>query len=136
MTDSAMDRIALQDVMLNYAAGVDERDRARYSNCFADDVKIVGFGPGTYEGRDNWVDYVWSALEKYSSTQHMLGPVHATVTVDSASARTDVQATHFLVDDGSRFTLWATYLTDFKRVDGHWKICRHELKVAGTETAG
>ena len=38
------DRIAIQDVMSNYAAGVDERDLERYRRCFADDVVIVGFG--------------------------------------------------------------------------------------------
>jgi hypothetical protein len=135
MTDSTVqDRIELQDLMLNYAAGVDERDRQRYSACFADKVQIVGFGAGNYEDRDSWVNYVWSALEKYSTTQHMLGPVYATVDNGRASARTDVQATHFLVDNAGRFTLWATYLTDFHRVDGRWLISRHELKVCGMHT--
>ena len=38
------DRIALMDVMLKYAKGVDERDMALYRSVFADDVEIVGFG--------------------------------------------------------------------------------------------
>ena len=38
------DRLAIQDVMTNYAAGVDDRDMAQYRRCFADDVEIVGFG--------------------------------------------------------------------------------------------
>ena len=25
------------------------------------------------------------------------------------------------------FTLWATYVTEMKRIDGTWKITRHEL---------
>jgi SnoaL-like domain len=120
--------------MLNYAAGVDERDRERYSACFADNVLIVGFGSGNYEGRESWVEYVWSALDKYSATQHMLGPVYATLEEGIASARTDVQATHFLKDDGGRFTLWATYLTEFCQADSKWLISRHELKVCGTHT--
>ena len=45
------DRIAIQDVMSNYAAGVDERDLERYRRCFADDVVIVGFGDGITRGR-------------------------------------------------------------------------------------
>lgn len=32
------DRIALMDVMLKYAKGVDERDMALYRSVFADDV--------------------------------------------------------------------------------------------------
>ena len=38
----ADDRSQLQDVMLSYAAAVDDRDMARYRACFADDVEIVG----------------------------------------------------------------------------------------------
>lgn len=40
----ADDRRQLQDVMLSYAAAVDDRDMSRYRACFADDAEIVGFG--------------------------------------------------------------------------------------------
>ena len=40
MSDHVADRIALQDVMLRYAAGVDERDFDLYSSCFIEDVEI------------------------------------------------------------------------------------------------
>ena len=29
-------------------------------------------------------------------------------------------------------TLWATYESDMKRVDGEWKIARHQLVARGT----
>ena len=67
------DRIALQDVMLNYAAGVDDRNHDLYQSCFTDDVEVLDFGPETYNGKAEWLEYVWSALEKYSASQHMLG---------------------------------------------------------------
>lgn len=133
MTDNALhDRLQLQDLMLNYAAAVDERDRARYKACFTDDVEVVGFGTGTYRGCDDWVAYVWDALKKYSVTQHMLGPVLAEVDGDTALTRTDVQAVHFPVEGGARFILWATYETRMRREADSWKICRHELIVRGT----
>ena len=59
------DRIAIQDVMSNYAAGVDERDLERYRRCFADDVVIVGFGEGITEGADQWVTDVIGKLEAF-----------------------------------------------------------------------
>ena len=34
MSDQVADRIALQDVMLRYAAAVDERDFDLYASCF------------------------------------------------------------------------------------------------------
>ena len=85
------DRIALQDVMLRYAAGVDERDFDMYASCFADDVEVVNFGPDPIHGRDAWVSYVKTALEKYGATQHMLGPQYAVINGDDATTRSAVR---------------------------------------------
>jgi uncharacterized protein (TIGR02246 family) len=127
------DRIALMDVMLRYAKGVDQRDMALYASVFAEDVEIVGFGAETFHGRAAWVDYVGKALEAYGPTQHMLGPQLAQVDGDKAHCRTDVQALHYMKDEpGKTLTLWATYNTDMKRIDGEWKIARHHLEARGT----
>jgi len=127
------DRIALMDVMLQYAKGVDERDLDLYRSVFADDVEVVGFGPDTFFGADAWRVYVEKALSRYGATQHMLGPQLATVDGDTAHCRTDVQALHYMKDEpATTLTLWATYVTDMKRIDGRWKIKRHELISRGT----
>jgi 3-phenylpropionate/cinnamic acid dioxygenase small subunit len=127
------DRIALQDVMLKYAAGVDERDMSLYASCFAADVEVLGFGADTYHGRDVWVAYVTKALEQYGPTQHMLGPQLATVDGDTAHCRTDVQALHYLkAQEDKILTLWATYETDMARTAEGWKITRHRLVPRGT----
>jgi len=130
----ADDRRQLQDVMLSYAAAVDDRDMARYRACFAEDAEIVGFGEETVTGADAWTASVESQLDAFSSTQHLMSPQLAAITGDTASARTDVQALHVLKDgNGAMFTLWATYLTDFVRKDDGWKISRHELVIRGTQ---
>ena len=127
------DRIALMDVMLKYAKGVDERDLALYRSCFADDVEVLGFGAETYRGADVWTAYVTTALEQYGPTQHMLGPQLATVDGDKAHCRTDVQAHHYMkAKAGRTLTLWATYETDMVRTAGQWKIARHRLVPRGT----
>ena len=126
------DRIALQDVMLHYAAAVDERDLERYRACFSNDVEVVGFGTQTYRGKDEWVNYVWGALKKYRTTQHMLGPMFADIEGNEAHTRSDVQAFHVLAEDDSRFTLWATYKSTMRRIDNRWMISRHELVVCDT----
>ena len=135
MTDSSYvaDRIALMDVMLRYAKGVDQRDMALYASVFADDVEVVGFGEDTFHGRDQWVGYVTDALKAYGPTQHMLGPQLATVNGDTAHCRTDVQALHYLAAEPNKtLTLWATYNTNMKRIGGEWKIARHHLESRGT----
>ena len=127
------DRIALQDVMLKYAAGIDERDMDLHRSCFADDVEVLGFGAETVNGADAWVDYVREALKQYGPTQHMLGPQLATVNGDTAHARTDVRALHYMADaEDTTLTLWATYESDMRRENGEWKIFRHRLVPRGT----
>lgn len=122
------DRIALQDVMLRYAAGVDERDFVQYSSCFTEDVEVLGFGPEAFNGRDAWVAHARQALDAYGATQHLLGPMLATVDGDRAHCRTDVQALHApKTRDGRLMMLWATYETDMIRTADGWKIHRHQL---------
>ena len=127
------DRQRIQDLMLAYAAAVDDNDMAAYRDCFDDNVEIVGFGESVIHGADQWVASVSSQLDAFTGTQHLLSPSLSTVAGDRASARTDVQALHFLKTpaDGT-FTLWATYLTDFVQTHDSWKIARHELVVRGT----
>ena len=132
--DYTTDRIELQDVMLNYATAVDERDIERYNACFSDDVEVVGFGPEIYYSRDSWVSHVWSVLKNYSATQHLLGPQSATIAGDTAQTRCAVQALHVVADGSERFTLWATYHTTLHRIEGRWLIRRHELVVSASST--
>jgi 3-phenylpropionate/cinnamic acid dioxygenase small subunit len=131
---SVADRIALQDVMLRYAAGVDDRDYELYQSCFDDNLQVLDFGPEPYESKAAWLEYVWSALEKYSSSQHMLGPQLATIDGDMAYTRSDVQALHYFKDgEHERFILWATYFTDMRRCGSDWRIVKHRLVTRGTE---
>lgn len=132
MTDTA-DRIALQDVLLNYTKAVDERDDDLYCSLFTEDCLIVGMGATDINGIDAWYKAWKIALSNYGTTQHMLGPMLATVNGDTATTRSDLQALHYLADEPEKtFTLWATYLTDMVRRDGQWKISRHELVVRGS----
>ena len=127
------ERIALQDVMLRYAAGVDDRDYDLYQACFANNVEVLDFGEHPFTGKAAWLEFVWAALEQYSSTQHMLGPQLARIEGDMAFTRSDVQALHYFKDgDHQSFTLWATYFTDMRRIGHDWRIVKHRLVTRGT----
>ena len=126
--DELADRIEVQDVMLRYAATVDEKDYEGYKALFTENVKVVGFGSEEINGIDDYFSWWKDALDKYDATQHMLSPTYAVINGDSAKTRTDVQALHY--PNGEKeltLTLWATYHTDMLRVGGVWKISRHEL---------
>lgn len=125
------DRMALMDVMLDYVKGVDERNMALYRSIFTDDVTAT-FGGAVYDGADAWVAFIVQALERFGPTQHMLGPQLAVIDGDTAECRTDLQATHYLKDQpDTTVTLWATYEQTMKRVDGRWKIARHDIVERG-----
>lgn len=135
MNVSAEDRIALKDVLASYGAGLDDGDYDLYTSCFHPDVEVHGMGPQAIYGRDNWLEFVKKAMSRYSATQHLMGAQLATIDGDTASTRTDLQATHFLKDgENNMFVLWATYRSDMVKVDDKWCIKRHELVVRGSQT--
>jgi ketosteroid isomerase-like protein len=134
MSSYVEDRIALQDVMLRYAATVDEKDYAGYKALFVEDVEVVGMTEDVMHGIETFYPWWKDAIDAYDATQHMLGPMYATINGDTASTRSDVQAVHYPKGDAkTTVTLWATYKTDMRRVDGEWKICRHELVRRGAK---
>ena len=132
MSDYLADRQAITDVMATYAACVDDRDDEGYRALFTDDVEVLGMGPEPIKGLDDWFAYWQEAVNKYSATQHLLGPTLADLDGDYARTRTDVQAHHYVKDAPEKtVTLWATYRTDMRRQGKGWKICRHQLLVRG-----
>ena len=131
------DRQDLQDLMVRYAMGIDERDYDSYRACFASDVEFTDFTSEPIVGIEPWVEYVQGVLDPYRATQHMLGPQWAVVDGDRAHARTDLQTQHWRKDpDGACLTLWGTYQTDAVRIDGEWKIQRHRLVTRATQLTG
>ncbi len=126
-----LDRQAIADVLSSYAAAIDERDMERYQALFEEDVEAVGFASEPICGVDAWLEFVHVQLDRFRSTQHMLGPQLVRIDGDRATARTDLQATHLMNEPkGELFILWATYQTDLVRsseAEHGWKIVRHEL---------
>lgn len=137
MTDTiryVSDRLALADVMQAYVKGVDERDMDLYRSIFTDDV-VASIGGTQYLGADAWLAFIVAALDRFGPTQHMLGPMLAEIDGDTAECRTDLQATHYLKDQpDTTVTLWATYEQTMKRVNGAWKIARHDIIQRGRRT--
>jgi hypothetical protein len=134
MTEYA-DRIELQDVMLKYAAGVDENHDELLRSCFADDVIAPGFRREPIFGVDAWITFLREQLSPFVSTQHMLSPVLATISGDSAQARTDLQSMHLYREpEGQMLLVFGTYNTGMIKRDGRWVIQRHELDIKYSRT--
>ena len=134
MSSYVEDRIALQDVMTRYAIAVDEKDYDGYRELFAEDVHVLGLTPEDMHGMAEFFPWWKNAIDQYDSTQHLFSPMIATIEGDYAKTISNLQALHYPKGDlKTTVTLWASYKTDMRRIDGAWKICRHELVRRGFE---
>ena len=130
------DRLAVGDVIVRYAACIDDRDFDAYRSCFTRDVQLHGFGADPIRGVDAWLAFVAKALEGFDATQHLLGPSAVTVSGDTATLRADVQAQHFFAEPRGRIlTLWGTYRSELARSAGAWHIERHQLDTRATRVS-
>jgi hypothetical protein len=96
LPETIADRAAIGDVMLKYAAGVDERDLKLYRSCFADNVEILIFGSQTYSGYRKLDRIRLVCTVKIPGDPTYARPPLITQDGDKASVRTDVQALHYL----------------------------------------
>lgn len=133
--ESLADRQATQDVMVRYAACLDERDWVAYRDCFAPDVEFHGFGPDVITGIDAWIEFVQGVLGRFDATQHMLGPPRIELSGSQAELRTELAAQHFYREPKGRiFSLWGTYRSLLVRLPERWCIQRHALDTRATRT--
>ena len=134
MTSEVEDRIALQDVMSRYAIAVDEKNYEGYRELFTEDVHVLGLTAEDMHGMEEFFPWWKEAIDQYDSTQHLFSPMLATIEGDYARTVSNLQALHYPKGDTKNtVTLWASYKTDMRKIDGHWKICRHELVRRGFE---
>lgn len=137
MPSTADDRHAIQDVIVTYAASVDDQDFAAYRACFTDDIELEGFAREPVKGAEAWMAFVVDALSPWRATQHMLGVPKIEIEGDTASMRTDVQACHFPKDaEAKAFILWATYESKLVRTESGWRIRHHRLVPRATKFDG
>ena len=129
MSDDLSERHAIAEVILRYALSVDQKDLARYATCFTDDVEVTGFSGGAITGVTTYVEWVGTALSRYSHTQHMLGNHEITIDGDTAHIRTYVQAMHVLAGESETMVgLWGIYDDQMVRTADGWKISKHHLE--------
>ena len=132
-----LDRLAIMDLLIRYGTSVDSHNFEGIRSCFADDLVFVNIGgPDPQHGGDTYTETIRRLLKPFGATQHLMGNQVVEFDGDVAHVETDVQATHFIVDDADTIlTLWATYVDEMARVgSGHeWTITHRELRPRGTQ---
>jgi hypothetical protein len=135
------DRLAVSDVVIRYATGVDMRNWELYATCFTDPCEFdfsswSGTAAATMT-REAWVAAVRGTLSGFDATQH-ISSNHVITFHDEdrreATCVSYMQAQHYLADQPvTTCTLGGQYTNTLTRQpDGSWCIRRCELTVTWT----
>lgn len=128
------DWLAVHELSLRYAEGIDRRDWELFAACFAPEVRI-DFSSFTHRPPPTepltvaqWVAAVRSTIDGFPSTQHLIG--NHRITLDPADGggpaqrgryTAYIQAQHW-VDPQRWYLIGGYYDNDVVRIDGDWKL--------------
>jgi hypothetical protein len=135
MPDALVDRQAIHEVVLRYCRGIDRRDRELVRGCYWPEA--TDDHAGAFHGtRDEFVDWVFRVLERYTMTMHVVANHLVDLDGDTAGAETYGVAYHRGDPPGDtrrNFTTGFRYLDRLERRDGEWRIAARRVALEWTE---
>tara|TARA_A100001234_G_scaffold156146_2_gene137706 strand:+ start:23 stop:520 length:498 start_codon:yes stop_codon:yes gene_type:complete len=139
---STKDRLDIIDVINKYAHAVDEKDYVLFKTLFIKDVetKFV-FDPSFFGGEtiiikgiDDYMEYIIESGSLFRSSQHLIGNSLITSKGDTVKVKSNLNSRGYYKDDINRsVSLWGYYETYLKKIEGNWKIVRHDFYSLGAE---
>jgi hypothetical protein len=145
-----LDRLEIQDLIARYAVGQDAHQHddgllEQWHDVFTQDATVDysagGFRKGTYVELAEWMrgDGIHNGdrngrMHEFTRWQHMLGLPTVTIDGDTATARSDLLATHRAKTDSDGEPGWyfndaCTFHDDFVRTVNGWRIAHRLLEV-------
>ena len=139
---SVTDRLDIIDVINKYAHAVDEKDYDLFKTLFIEDVetKFV-FDPSFFggetiiiQGIDDYMEYIIESGSLFRSSQHLIGDSLITAMDSSVKVKSNLNSRGYYKDDINRsVSLWGYYEKYLKKINGKWKIIRHDFYSLGAE---
>jgi hypothetical protein len=133
--DRLLDRLAIGDVVHQYATAVDTRDWPLFRACFTDrpefDLSSWNGVPAARIPADVWVEGVCAGLSGFDATQHVSANHVVDQSGDQAHCTSHMQARHVI--DGECYTLGGHYDNEVLRTDAGWCIDRCRLTITWHE---
>ena len=117
--------LAIRDLLLRYARGVDRRDLDLVRSCFAPDARYAGvLAAGTVA---DMLAALPAAMARYAATMHFMGEPEVTLDGDAAHTLTPTVAYHVLRDAPGRLRTVAVRYDDRleRRPEGWHIVARH-----------
>ena len=141
MTDTITpeDKVAVMNLIADYAFRLDSADLEGYVDNFAPDGVFDG-GGGRLEGREAIRDYVAGLLQNRppgSSTgfRHIMGIPSIHGDGDRCHAETYVMIPSGTEDGHIRVSMVGKYTDEIVRVDGRWRFAVRHIRMSLTSTA-
>lgn len=129
------DRVALEELMNRYAAGIDRRQWAEVRAVFADEIEADFTAIGSrsvFRGQaDQWVETIRATIIGFDATQHFFANHSVELDGDMAKDLRYMQARHML--GGAHYTIGGWYEGEMRRGPEGWRIRRYKLSVAFTD---
>jgi len=115
-----LDRAAIQDVLLRYARGVDQKDLTLVAACFTPDAIYEGsLARGTVQDA---LARLVERLAVWDTTMHVMANQLIELAGDRAHSETYAIAYHR--GKSGQFVVGVRYLDDLVRREERWLICR------------
>ena len=123
-----LDRIAIRDVMIRYARGLDRRDFGLVASCFISDA-FAEYGDNKNTGLEDIVSRLRRSVSRFQSSTHFMGDQSVELRDDTTEVQTYAIDYLLYTVDGSLFQSVGglRYLDTMVRGDGLWKISRRVM---------
>ncbi|HKD65394.1 MAG TPA: nuclear transport factor 2 family protein [Candidatus Binataceae bacterium] len=130
-----LDKLAIQEIAVRYAAGADQRRWEQWEQIFTDPIELF-LSPRSREtrkiSRAKWIELEKSIVESYAATQHALSNFLIDVDGDKAVCQVYVQARHFVKDTDSH-TGFGHYTFHLIRGREGWKISKYGITLTAQD---
>ena len=131
-----LDKLAIQEIAVRYAAGADQRRWDLWEQIFTDPIELF-MSPRSQEtrriSRAKWVELEKSIVESYAATQHALSNFMIDIDGDKAICQVNVQARHFVKDTQSHDG-YGYYSFHMIRTAEGWKINKYGITLKAQDS--
>lgn len=122
------DRIAIEDVIVSYAAAMDAQDWDLLRSCFRPDARTVMDRVGEFGTREALIELLASRLTIFDALQHFISNVVIRGGGDAATARTYF-VSHHVPKSGDLYTYGGIFEFAFARDAEGWRISSHAIRI-------
>ncbi len=125
MPDALIDRLAVSEVLDDYARGIDSRDWDLVVSCFTDDAHLdYSSARGPAGDRNEVVAWIEQSLSRLSWIHHVVSNFHVDLDGDMAQVRSMFHCTAQLPAVERPIVTGGYYHEVYVRTGGGWRIQR------------